>query len=55
MTLLEDCHATGLVRAIDLVEVNTDLAESKRDADLTLTAAKHVILASMGFNKNSHL
>ena len=48
MTLLEDCHATGLVRAVDLVEVNTDLAASKKDADLTLDAAQHVILAAMG-------
>ena len=48
MTLLEDCHATGLVRALDLVEVNTDLAATSRDADLTLDAAHHVILAAMG-------
>ena len=48
MTLLEDCHATGLVRAVDLVEVNTDLAASKKDADLTLDATHHVILAAMG-------
>ena len=48
MTLLEDCHATGLVSAVDLVEVNTDLAADKKDADLTLEAAQHVILAAMG-------
>ena len=52
MTLLEDCHATGLVRAVDLVEVNTDLAEAAGDADLTLSAAKHVILASMGCHRS---
>ena len=52
MTLLEDCHATGLVRAVDLVEVNTDLAEAAGDADLTLSAAKHVILASMGCQRS---
>ncbi len=48
LTLCEDVYATGKLRAFDLVEVNTELARSDREAELTVDAAKHVILAALG-------
>ena len=47
LSLVEDIYDTGCLRALDLVEVNTDLAD-EAGAAKTLEAARRLILACLG-------
>ena len=47
MTLVEDIYETGCLRALDLVEVNPDLAD-EAGAAKTIEAAKRILLSSLG-------
>lgn len=47
LTLVEDIYSTGCLRALDLVEVNSDLADEPGAAK-TLEAAKRILLAALG-------
>lgn len=53
MTLLEDCHSSGNLRALDIVEVNPDLGDVK-EAATTVSAAKHLILSALGYKRGAH-
>jgi len=50
MTLVEDIYDTGCLRAMDLVEVNPDLAD-EAGAAKTLEAAKRILLSGLGYHR----
>ena len=47
---MEACYATGNLRALDLVEVNTNMGNFQ-DAQKTLDAARHLLLSALGFDR----
>ena len=47
LTLVEDIYETGCLRALDLVEVNPDLAD-EAGAAKTLEAAQRILLSCLG-------
>jgi arginase len=51
LTLLEEVHATGRLRGLDIVEVNPKLARTEADLTKTIEAAKRLILAAFGFER----
>ena len=51
MTLLEEVHASGCLRGLDIVEVNPRLAKNEADLYRTVEAAKRLILAAFGFER----
>jgi len=48
---LEEVHATGRLRGLDIVEVNPKLARTEADLTKTIEAAKRLILAAFGFER----
>lgn len=48
--IMEAVHRSGRLTAMDLVEVNPSIG-SKKDVDITVSAAIHVIKAAFGFNR----
>ena len=51
LTLLEEVHASGCLRGLDIVEVNPRLAKNEADLYRTVEAAKRLILAAFGFER----
>jgi len=46
-------HSTGRLRAVDLVEVNPALGKDNDEVERTVDAACNVIMASLGYRKNT--
>jgi arginase len=51
LTLLEEVHASGCLRGLDLVEVNPSLAKNDLELNQTIEAAKRLILAATGYER----
>ena len=54
LTLVEDIYDTGCLRALDLVEVNPDLADED-GATKTLEAAKRILLSGLGYYRGGRV
>ena len=50
---MEDLYQTGCLRALDLVEVNPDLADNA-GAIKTLEAANRLLLGSLGYYRGTN-
>ena len=51
---MEEIYATGCMRALDLVEVNPDLAEEDGVAR-TLDAAERLLLSALGYYRGGRV
>lgn len=49
LTLCEMVHSTGRLQAVDLVEVNPEIANNQEEIDRTVRAANNIVLASLGY------
>jgi len=55
LTLCDMVHRTGMLKAVDMVEVNPSLATNKADAEKTINAANNILMTALGLGKNSFM
>ena len=46
--LMEECFFTGCLEGLDIVEVNTELAQNDVEASKSVEAAKRIVLSAFG-------
>ena len=46
--LMEECFFTGCLEGLDIVEVNTELAQNDVEASRSVEAAKRIVLSAFG-------